>query len=588
MSSARKNFFGTALFAIATLSLGAGIGALTFAVKERIIPNFSRQYDLTQVPEKSKQMVAPALPDITGYTSDVLASKIPPVAPGSVEFVPFKKSTLFDYMGMGALMADFAQKQKNEDAVGIEIRSGVYDLDTLSIAVGNPNYLEKTPKGYVIKLPILIAPGATLIMRGIDKENRVSVRLAEETGTFISNFGNLIVLDADLVGWRMERNAPAWFKEKGDFRPYLTFWSGSRTYMARSSFRNLGYDYAKAYGMTFTSSAPLLRKAPQTARATGWLIESEIEDLYYGFYCYEADDIAIIRNEYKNNIVYNIDPHDDSRRLIIAHNNSHGAKIRHGIIISRRVDDSWIFNNHSHHNNGSGIMIERDSVNNVIANNISEYNGGDGLVFFESPDNVSWNNHLQFNGKSGIRIRNSWNIRLLNEKIHDNNGYAVLAYTMSLAKVKTRDPKLDPYGMRSGFDIIGAEINNNKAGNFNLMDVDQATFYNVLAFNTPEDHFDGDKAIKDIQFKLYELASPDKEGVTVRQRNYTPEYSDYWDERHVRAKPIPIPADTKTVTLAEPVAPQIVNEATTESTADDEKPPEGKEDSGDSEEDSEE
>src|SRR3546814_12525544 len=99
---------------------------------------------------------------------------------------------------------------------------------------------------------------------------------------------------------------------------------------------------------------------------TGWLIDSEFYDNWYGFYCYEAEDVVIRGNDYHDNIKYGIDPHDRSRRLIIAGNKAHDTKEKHGIIVSREVDDSWIINKQAYDNELSGIVIDRNSVNNEI------------------------------------------------------------------------------------------------------------------------------------------------------------------------------------------------------------------------------
>ena len=155
--------------------------------------------------------------------------------------------------------------------------------------------------------------------------------------------------------------------------------------------------------------------------------------MYYGFYSYEADDVAIVGNKYVDNAVYAIDPHDRSRRLIIARNETYGSKKKHGIIISREVDDSWIFENHSHHNHGSGIMIDRTSSRNIIANNLSEYNEQDGLTFFESQDNITWGNRFVNNKRNGVKIRNSWDIKMYNDTIVNNGGAPIDIYTADIS-----------------------------------------------------------------------------------------------------------------------------------------------------------
>lgn len=454
---------------------------------------------------------APALPDISGFTTEAVRAMIPPVAPGEIVMEEMGSSDLFDYMSMNSLIPDFSSRQADEEPKIIVLKTGVWDLASIASRLNDPQILGQEQNFWVLRRPIVVAPGATLFIR--DQSN--ALRMIAEKGAFIASFGNLYVVDTTVAGWREERNAPSAYENAETFRPYLVFWSGSKTYLASTRFDNLGYNFPKAYGITFTTSAPMLREQPGVPRATGWVIDSFFDDIYYGFYCYEADDIAIIRNTYENNIVYGIDPHDRSNRLIIAENNAYGTKKRHGIIISREVNDSFIFNNHSHDNHGSGIMIDRASVRNVIANNLSERNGADGLVFFESPDNITWNNRLLNNGKNGIRIRNSWNISLNNDRILNNGSYGVTAYPASLEHQETRDTKYDPYTQRAGFEINGAEMSGNKIGHFRLDNVETARFWNLRLFNTP-DIFKGD--VEKHAGQIYTIISTPGQMATVTMK----------------------------------------------------------------------
>ncbi len=119
------------------------------------------------------------------------------------------------------------------------------------------------------------------------------------------------------------------------------------------------------------NTAPRRWSARSGRAPTGWVLNSRIEDLWYGFYCWEADDIVLRGNTFRDNIKYGIDPHDRSRRLIIAENDVSGTREKHGIIISREVNDSWIIGNRSHGNNLSGIVLDRQCRNTVIANNLT-------------------------------------------------------------------------------------------------------------------------------------------------------------------------------------------------------------------------
>jgi poly(beta-D-mannuronate) C5 epimerase len=305
--------------------------------------------------------------------------------------------------------------------------------------------------------------------------------LSQEQTVFIANAGDLFIMHTKVTGWSEKNNSPAAFKDKSIYRPFLVSWSGGRMYIAGSEIASLGYRKGKSYGITYSSCEPCTEVNPKLPRPTGAIVGNSFTDMYFGFYSYEADDIAIVNNVYTNNAVYAIDPHDRSRRLIIAGNTASGSRKKHGIIISRNVNDSWIFNNISHDNHGSGIMIDRASQNNVVANNTSAHNEGDGITFFESQNNTLYNNTVYKNNLSGIRIRNSWNIKMLNDRISDNGRVPVAIYTVQLEKSQPdRNFKQDSYIRKASATISGAiiKLRDNKPA-FKIIGIDNLKLADV-------------------------------------------------------------------------------------------------------------
>ena len=342
----------------------------------------------------------------------------------------------------------------------INIQQGHYDLTHLyeevqKLSPGNL-ILIKEGNRYLLRMPILVGEGASLTISEKDAEELL---LSQDQTVFIANVGDLFVLNTKVTGWSEKNSHPAYFVDRLVFRPFFTSWSGGRLYIAGSTLSSLGYRKGKSYGITYSSCLPCQQVNPKLSPATGVIVGSTFTDLYYGFYSYEAEDVAIVGNKYVDNAVYGIDPHDRSRHLIIAGNETSGSSKKHGIIISRNVNDSWIFNNYSHHNHGSGIMLDRSCEHVVVANNITAYNQGDGITFYESMNDTVYNNKVYRNGLSGIRIRNSWNITSINDEITDNGGVPVVIYSMDLiANGKERDLKQDPYSIRADAAIIGSTI----------------------------------------------------------------------------------------------------------------------------------
>ncbi|MEP2606496.1 NosD domain-containing protein, partial [Marinobacter sp.] len=226
---------------------------------------------------------------------------------------------------------------------------------------------------------------------------------------------------------------------------------------------NLGYLQSKSYGFTVAQyseydNARLQRSAPHA-----WLVESTFEDLYYGFYCYEAEDVAIVDNVYRNNVVYGIDPHDYSSRLLIANNEVYGTREKHGIIISREVNNSWIVGNRSYDNGLSGIVLDRQSSNNVVANNVSYDNQGDGIGLYESPDNLLWGNRLMNNLRNGIRVRNSSNVNVYHNVAVLNGTWGIYGQLKDLSATD-RNFKEDFYSYEVSMNVVGGELASNASG----------------------------------------------------------------------------------------------------------------------------
>ncbi len=449
--------------------------------------------------------VVPVLPSLDTYNKAAMERRIPAAGRPKAALNSMNKSVL-PVVSVNTYADDYAALQDKDRADIIEISGGRMNLEAVAAQIKDPAALEKTADAWLLKIPLVIHPEAALVLRGGER-----LRMSSQTGAFISNFGGLFVLDSEVIGWNDAAAQPAAFAGKEKFRPYIVSWSGSETYLAGSRFAHLGFADAKAYGVTFSTSAFLLRDRPQTPRPTGWIVDCVFDDLYYGFYSYEADHVAIVGNEYKDNIVYGIDPHDRSRHLIIANNKTYGTKKKHGIIISREVNDSWIFGNHSYDNAGSGIMIDRASVRNVIAGNTMERNSGDGLVFIESSDNSSWGNTIRGNGKNGVRVRNSSNIVMRGDNISGNGLYGVDAYAVSL-KNTGRDLAVDPYTPRVTLDAADISLSANIGGQFRARNIEDMTLARIQAFRAGE-LFSGD--IEAYEGALLSALNPQGPGVRI-------------------------------------------------------------------------
>lgn len=410
-------------------------------------------HKVKEIPSSQFQWGSPHIPDSSVYNLQNVREKIPQKKTAVISIQRLvRKGPLKDFVRNTRLL-EWAKRQLSSPKV-IEIESGLATLEQIANAV-DKQYFEKLPNGvYITRLPIVVGHGATLLIDGSPssighsesgKPNpspEKELRLSQERGAFLINDGLFFAINTRLIGWSEQANTNAYYKEHSEFRPFYVSWGGSETYFAHSTVESFGYFQSKSYGITFSQYKEhdhMSRKPPK-----GWIIGSEFFDTYYGFYCYEAEDVALVGNTYRDNILYGIDPHDRSSRLLIANNHVYGTRKKHGIIISREVNDSWIVNNHTHNNHLSGIVLDRDSQRNVVANNTIYSNGGDGITLYESANNHIVNNMIADNTRQGIRVRNSGNTRINNNAIIRSGGYGIFAQVKDLSETD-RDLSLDAY-----------------------------------------------------------------------------------------------------------------------------------------------
>lgn len=474
----RHHWALTLLLAIATTGMPlTGMARLSLDLKPS---EPAQKYDIDdyrlELPAgEAVAMESPELPDVAQYNRTAVEARLS-ARPSERPDISVRRigdvSALGDFVDEGRAREWVVRQLSHPQA--ILVNSGKATLDDVFQQVNDPRYMEQNDDGsYIIRLPLVVRPGATLVIR--DK----TLRLSEERGAFIANDSSLFVIDSAILGWRETENGPATYQAAASFRPFFVGWGGSKTFVLGSEFSYLGYNQSKSYGFTVAQYSDYDNKKLQRPAPNAWLVESTFKDLYYGFYCYEATDVAIVNNVYKDNIIYGIDPHDYSSRLLIAGNEVFGTKKKHGIIISRQVNDSWIINNRSHNNGLSGIVLDRQSRHNVVANNVVHDNQGDGIGLYESPDNLLWGNRLVNNLRNGIRVRNSTNVDVYHNVAVLNGTFGVLGQIKDLSGTG-RNLEEDFYHQAVSMRVVGGKLAANASGPlstdnpryFELYDVD--------------------------------------------------------------------------------------------------------------------
>lgn len=419
----------------------------------------AKTYTISSPPTAQLEMAKPALPDLSGYTAAAMEKKIVRTKPGKVSIRRMmQEDALKDFIGGDNKMAEWVVRQHGIPQE-IFVDDGYMNLKDLLGKVPKQYLSETSPGVFLAKLPIVVGRKGVL---EIDKKTQ-ELRLSQQAGSFLINDGQLFVRDTKITGWNEKTNGPALFQSPKEFRPFLLAWGGTETYVANSKMASFGYANSKSYGVSISQYTPNMAKVLKRPEPTGWIINSEFSDMWYGFYCYETTGFVLKGNTYKDNIVYGIDPHDRSHDLIIADNTVYGTKKKHGIIISREVNDSFIFNNRSYDNKLSGLVIDRNSVNNLIADNEIYRNHTDGITLYESGDNLLWGNKVISNRRHGIRVRNSVNIKLYENTAMANGLTGVYGHIKDLTDTD-RDIALDPFDAKVSLIVVGGELAGNGSG----------------------------------------------------------------------------------------------------------------------------
>lgn len=430
--------------------------------------------------------------DLSAYNANKVRESTPPQQAGIVRVAPAREYPLLGEATHKLRGEDLKSRQGADELQVIAIDSGVLTLEQVAHQVASDAIVSNDEGIVTLKLPLLVGPGSTLIVDGATTKE---LRLSTDRGAFLANAGSLYVLDTQVTSWSQQGKSPTLFTKKERYRPFLASYIRSKTYVAGSTIQHLGFAAPTAYGFSLSSHPERERGEATDDWPTGILVGNKFIGMYYGFYSFEARDVAIVNNDYVNCIVYGIDPHDRSTRLLIAENRASGTVEKHGIIGSRGISHSQILNNVSFENHGSGIMLDRQCTDNEIVGN-KVYSNGQGIAIYESPANVIAENLVAFNADSGVRVRNSTDIQVRNNTIVGQGDYALEVYSKKLSDHKKRIDRGDRYKEDVSVEFFGNRVSGNrgfaKATNLNrlsmtnvIQDASMAKFAESLALQAP-------------------------------------------------------------------------------------------------------
>lgn len=507
------------LFCVATLAA------------ERKTNNNSR-YKIESLKQFAPIPAQPDLPDIDAYTLAATRAKTPTEFNGrTAHLVPISDLYFLPFSNRLEMQRGLWQSRGMTDPDCIVLGRGTYTLEQVYQQIKNDEILSRVlaqdgSRSYLLSRPLYIAATGALVMVAGDW-----LKLNVDLGAFITYNGALYVNDARISSWDTAA---------GDYgtrqplpreqllkygvqkpRPYILGMEGSQTYIANSEIIGLGYKGSSGtFGLSFSSTVGktgLGRYLATLAAPSGWLIGNRIENLFFGLYTKHAISMAIIGNEFYNNVIYAIDPHDYSSDLLIARNLAHGSQIAHGIIVSREVVFSHIIENLSLNNAGSGIMLDRNSGDNHISDNLTLTNEGDGIAVFESDDNHVYGNHIYRNSRNGIYVRNSSNTVIKQNQITANGASGIEVAVVNIDNLETRDFVLDPYRKNASAVVVENVFNDNANSAVTLKAVDNFTLSKNQYRASGPQYFAGD-----VETQAATLLRSERNSLAVRLRAQEP------------------------------------------------------------------
>lgn len=264
-------------------------------------------------------------------------------------------------------------------------------VPALSAAVSRPAALREVGPGeWLLGANVTVLPGASLRVNAPEVRWLKMASGADGVVAIQAFGGSVDIAGSCITSW--DEQAQRVDEEHRDGRSYLLARDGARMTIDGSEIRYLGSGDVESYGLSW-----------RTAGTTGGITGSVVSHLYYGLYSYEVSGLAVLDNEFHDNVLYGIDPHTHSSDLVIERNVVHHNG-KHGIILAEHCVDSVVRDNVVYANEHHGIVMYLGSDRNLIEGNESFGNAAQGININESNGNVIRANEVYDNGESGVGL----------------------------------------------------------------------------------------------------------------------------------------------------------------------------------------
>ena len=297
---------------------------------------------------------------------------------------------------------------------------------------------ELRPGIFVLRAAVVQAPRTRLVIAApqVKQLRMVSTGKADEEVYLSGISAELAINGTQITSWGLNGGPD---REPSIHRPFISYdQRGTVLTTSAARFSYLGGDSILAYGVVWGRGS------------TGSTVGSTFDHNFFGAYANDAFGVLFLRNTFRDNHLYGLDPHTGSRRLRVVDNVAFGNG-SHGIIFSADVVDSVLSGNRSFGNRLNGIMMDKFSHRNLIIGNQTWGNHGDGIVVQNSSRTTIRDNLISEN-RVGVRVNGD----SLNTTIDRNrlvgNGRGIEIWKGPAAARAASGPTII-----TGNDVVGAQ-----------------------------------------------------------------------------------------------------------------------------------
>jgi parallel beta-helix repeat protein len=311
-----------------------------------------------------------------------------------------------------AVGAEPVDARYNSDDQTITLYSSAASLADVDGALSRPDLLrEEAPGQWLLNANLMIAPGGSLRIAAPDT-HWLKLRSDERGAVNLeARGGKLVIEHTCITSWDTIHNA---FDEQWtDKRASVLARRGGMMTIHAAELSYLGYRTddlgTGTYGVSWMGTD-----------APGEVTDSTFTHNFFGLYTNSVIGLVIRGNNIFDSVLYGIDPHTSSRKLLIEGNSVHDNG-KHGIILAEDCTDTIIRDNITYNNLQHGIVLYQ-SNNNAIVGNTSYSNAEQGINLNDSSGNMVQHNVVYDNADAGIGVGQKSHYNTISENETRRNG----------------------------------------------------------------------------------------------------------------------------------------------------------------------